>query len=273
MGKFDNIFIVSDIDHTFLADDRSVPERNLEALRYFKNEGGQFTFATGRSHHSLLQAFPNAAELLNAPAILGNGSYLFDYKKNELLFPMCFEKEVGLRVARFIHKTYPDTGLRILTPETTLYSLINSYINVEISNAWYKNISRYQFPEDWTGENWCKMVVRDDPELLDELRLVLEKQFAEDNIEIFKSEADFLEIQTKGCNKGRGIKVLRDKFNNEGVDIKIYACGDYENDLAMLTLADVAVCPSNASEEVKSVADLCLCSCNDGLIANLIERL
>ena len=71
MGKFDNIFIVSDIDHTFLADDRSVPQINIEALKYFKSEGGQFTFATGRSHHSLLQAFPNAKDLLNAPAILG----------------------------------------------------------------------------------------------------------------------------------------------------------------------------------------------------------
>ena len=273
MGKFDNIFIVSDIDHTFLADDRSVPECNLEALRYFKSEGGQFTFATGRSHHSLLQAFPNAAELLNAPAILGNGSYLYDYKKDVLLNPMCFDGYVGLRIARYIHKTHPDTGLRILTPKTTLYSLINKYINVEISNAWYKNISTYQAPEDWTGENWCKMVVRDDPELLDELRLTLEKQFAEDDVEIFKSEADFLEIQAKGCNKGRGIKVLRESFNKEGKSIKIYACGDYENDLAMLTLADVAVCPSNASEAVKRVSDLCLCSCNDGLIADLIGKL
>ena len=79
MGKFDNIFIVSDIDHTFLAEDRSVPQRNIDALKYFKSVGGQFTFATGRSHNSLLQAFPYAGDLLTAPAILGNGSYLFDY--------------------------------------------------------------------------------------------------------------------------------------------------------------------------------------------------
>lgn len=273
MGKFDNIFIVSDIDHTFLAEDRSVPQRNIDALNYFKSEGGQFTFATGRSHNSLLQAFPNARDLLNAPAILGNGSYLFDYSKNELLFPMCLEESLAVEIARYIYEIYPDTGLRILTPETVYYSLINEYINLEISQAWYKNISEFQAPEDWTGKNWCKMVVRDDPDRLDKLRNLLEKRFEGKSVEIFKSEADFLEIQSKGCNKGRGIKMIRQKCIERGENVKVYACGDYENDLAMLKEADVAVCPSNASEDVKKVSDLCLCSCNDGLIAELIYSL
>ena len=175
MGKFANIFIVSDIDHTFLADDRSVPQKNIDALKYFKSEGGQFTFATGRSHHSLLQAFPNAKELLNAPAILGNGSYLFDYVENKLIYPMYLEKELAVKVAKFILDKCPDTGMRILTSETVLYSLVNSYIESEISLAWYQNISEYQAPEAWTGENWCKIVVRDDPEKLDKLREELSK--------------------------------------------------------------------------------------------------
>ena len=273
MGKFDNVFIVSDIDHTFLADDRSVPQINLEALKYFKSEGGQFTFATGRSHHSLLQVFPNAKDLLNAPAILGNGSYLYDYAEDKLLYPMCLEKDISVNVARFIMETCPDTGMRILTTETTLYTLINSYIQEEISKAWYKSISEYQPPEAWTGENWCKIVVRDDPCKLDKLRSRLEKEFSSDNIEICKSEADFLEIQSKGCNKGRGIEMLRESCLKQGKKNKIYACGDYENDLAMLAVADVAVCPSNADEDVKAVADMCLCSCNDGLIADLIKQL
>ena len=52
MGKFDNCFIISDIDHTFLANNSTVPQNNLDALDYFKSEGGKFTFATGRSHSS-----------------------------------------------------------------------------------------------------------------------------------------------------------------------------------------------------------------------------
>ena len=273
MGKFDNIFIVSDIDHTFLAYDRSVPQCNLDALKYFKSEGGQFTFATGRSHLTLLNAFPDASELLNAPAVVSNGSYLFDFQKNEILYPVYLDKNTALDVAHYIIDNYSDTGIRILTPENTLYGSINKYIFDEIASLGRKVYSEYQAPKDWTGDDWCKIVIRDDPERLDDIRSELENKFSDFTIEMCKSEADFLEIQAKGCNKGRGIKVLRESFNNKGSGVKIYACGDYENDLSMLALADVAVCPSNASEEVKRISDLCLCSCNDGLIADLISRI
>ena len=102
MGKFDGILIVSDIDNTFLAKDRSIPERNLDAIEYFKSEGGLFTFATGRSHFSLLHAFPNAAELLNVPAVLGNGSYLYDCKAKQLIAPMYLDTELAIAAANFI---------------------------------------------------------------------------------------------------------------------------------------------------------------------------
>ena len=273
MGKFDNIFIVSDIDNTFLASDKTIPLKNIEALDYFKKKGGKFTFATGRSHLTLLNAFPDAAELLNAPAVLSNGSYLFDFQKDEILYPMYLEKNIALDVARFIIEDYPDTGIRILTTEKTLYSSINKYIFDEIARLGKKVYSEYQSPKDWTGEAWCKIVVRDDPERLDEIRSKMENKFADFSIEICKSEADFLEIQAKGCNKGRGIEILRQKYLNECPGAKIYVCGDYENDISMMKVADVAVCPSNACESVKNLSDMCLCPCDDGVIANLIYEI
>ena len=273
MGKFDNIIIVSDIDFTFLAKDKSIPVRNLEAIEYFQKEGGRFTFATGRAHTTLSKTFPNAKEFLNAPAVLSNGGYLYNYQTNKMISPMFLDKEIALSVARFIYSELPDTGMRILTPETTLYSLVNKYIEKETTQPWAREIYTYQAPEDWTGENWFKIVVRDDPEKLDFLRSKIEKKFDGYNLELFKSEADFFEIQREGCNKGRGIRFLKDNYFNSIPNVKIYACGDYENDLSMLLAADVAVCPSNAHDEVKKIADMCLCSCDDGVIGDLIDKL
>lgn len=273
MGRFDNIFIVSDIDFTFLAKDRSIPKRNLEAIRYFKEEGGHFTFGTGRSHMTLQHAFPNASELLNAPAIVSNGCYLYDYKENRMIAPSFLSKELALKVGHFVLSVLPDTGMRILNSEATLYSSINKYIEKEISEAWYQSITTYQDPKDWTGEKWFKLVIRDDPDRLNFLRRKIEKEFASDDIEYFNSEADFFEIQPKGCNKGRGIEYLRSNYSIGGIAPKIYACGDYENDLAMLSVADVSVCPSNAHENVKKICDMCLCSCDEGLIADIIDRI
>lgn len=273
MGKFDNIFIVSDIDNTFLAKDRSIPQRNLEALKYFKKEGGGFTFATGRSHMSLLHAFPDAADLLNAPGIISNGAYLYDFSEDKLISPMFLDKKFALDVGKFILDRFPDTGIRILTTGLAFYSSINKYIESEISQGWYQKISKFQDPKDWTGDDWCKIVVRDDPDKLDVLRKMINDAFSSGPFEIFKSEADFLEIQSKNCDKGRGISVLRNDCLKKGVTPVIYACGDYENDIPMLKVADVAVCPSNAHKTVKEICNYCLCSCDDGVIADLIYSL
>lgn len=273
MGKFDNIFIVSDIDFTFLAKDRSIPSRNLEAIKYFKEEGGRFTFATGRSHLTLAHAFPDAAELLNAPAVVSNGCYLYDYSQSLMIGSKFLEKELALKVGNFILSVLPKTGLRILTPDETLYCAVNKYIEQEISLSWYLNNPTYQEPKDWTGENWFKMVVRDDPYKLDFLRNKMDEEFTDGKLELCKSEADFFEIQPEGCTKGRGIKYLRENYTINGVKPKIYACGDYENDLPMLAAADVAACPANAHKAVKTIADMCLCSCDEGVIADLIDKL
>lgn len=271
MGKFDHKIIISDIDYTFLSMDKKVPQRNLEALEYFRKNGGRFTFATGRSHITLLQAFPNAPGILNFPGILGNGTYLYDFLCNKAMYPIFIEKELALRVVRFIIDVYPDTGFRVLMPNLTMYGSMNSYTHKELANITYKATTFFQAPNEWTGENWHKIVVRDDPERLINLRALMEKEFDGEELEFVNSEVDFFEIQPKGCHKGRGIDIIRKEFALENEDIKIYACGDYENDISMLSAADVSICPSNALEAVKKLSDHCLCSCSDGLIGELVE--
>ena len=72
-------------------------------------------------------------------------------------------------------------------------------------------------------------------------------------------------------NKGVTLKNYIAEKMGEGVTL--YACGDYLNDLEMLRVADVAVCPSGAHDAIKEASHLCLCSNNDGLIADLVEHI
>ena len=72
MGKFDGLLLASDFDDTLYGLDLRIPERNLEAIRYFTGEGGRFAVATGRAYRTVA---PNAHLVpLNAPAVRGKGA-------------------------------------------------------------------------------------------------------------------------------------------------------------------------------------------------------
>ena len=79
--KFEGILICSDIDgtvfyHEPVLDRRYVPENSCRAIKYFQDNGGRFTFATGRfpqfSAKELLQyVIPNAVDKVKAAAHRG----------------------------------------------------------------------------------------------------------------------------------------------------------------------------------------------------------
>ena len=48
MGKFDGMLICTDLDGTLLRNDKTISCENIDAIEYFKQEGGYFTFVTGR---------------------------------------------------------------------------------------------------------------------------------------------------------------------------------------------------------------------------------
>ena len=83
MGKFDGVLLVSDFDDTLYSGQNQVAPRNLQALDYFIAQGGRFTVATGRAHRT----FAPYAHLvsLNAPAVLSNGSALYDFQSEEMV--------------------------------------------------------------------------------------------------------------------------------------------------------------------------------------------
>lgn len=65
MGKFSDVLLTVDYDRTLTAPDSSIPERNLEAIRYFMENDGAFTVNTGRSV-PMIQAFRDRVPV-NAP--------------------------------------------------------------------------------------------------------------------------------------------------------------------------------------------------------------
>ena len=76
---FADFLITTDYDATLTGPDGTIPQRNLDAIRYFMEQGGAFTVNTGRSGvfaRELMQVVP-----VNAPFLLMNGSAMVENGK------------------------------------------------------------------------------------------------------------------------------------------------------------------------------------------------
>ena len=81
MANFSDFLITTDYDRTLTAPDSTIPQRNMDAIRYFMENGGAFTVNTGRTIPSSQVLMRNVP--VNAPFLLYNGSAAFDYEKQE----------------------------------------------------------------------------------------------------------------------------------------------------------------------------------------------
>lgn len=275
MADLSNILIVTDLDGTFFGKHGSPIERNLEAVERLKAQGGHFTLATGRTNLNLKHKWTEAAKLVNAPIVGCNGAMLADLATDTMIAGRLMNREEVLELVELMTREYPDLGSRISVEEGFLSSPAQRARCPEVDRDLNKVFPAKAFTlpeEEWiTIKDWYKVVVRGSNERVDEFRELVEKTWP-DRFTTSKSGAAYLEFQSPGTTKATMLPYLREYVEKKvGKPVKIYACGDYENDLTMLKAADVAVCPSNALDCVKAVSDLCLCHHTEGLTANLIE--
>jgi len=73
MGVFDGVLIASDWDGT-LCMGKSIPDKNIEAVRYFQQNGGAFTVCSGR-YYPYIEAFSDKIKP-NTYLISLNGAYV-----------------------------------------------------------------------------------------------------------------------------------------------------------------------------------------------------
>ena len=247
--KFKGKVIISDIDGTYTGSPEGV-EKNDAAIEYFKSNGGLFTFATGRVELSVESVVPDFFKLINAPAVMCNGSYLYDKNGGRRINEICVDAGFSLPFLKELTRTFPDLGVRI--------NRGSGYMTPEMNPAAYNDLKRYisnvttvgfeGMPED----GWNKIVLIGKNELLLRVQeFVFEK--APGRFAVSFSCPTLLEL-------------LDPEYTT-------YCCGDFENDEDMLKKADYAVVPSSGMPKIVAMADIVTCHCKDGTIAYLVDML
>jgi hypothetical protein len=121
---------------------------------------------------------------------------------------------------------------------------------------------------EWLDRQPTKLVVIEDPKVLDGLEARLKERFR-DRLYISKSLPFFLELAHPDVTKASGLAFLAERMGFSAAET--VAFGDGENDVELLEWAGYAVAVANAHERVLAVADFVCPSVDEEGVAQTIE--
>lgn len=270
MGIFSDVLLTVDYDRTMTDPNSKVPQRNLEAIQYFMDNGGAFTLNTGRSTTTakkLLDTLP-----VNAPMILYNGSAC--YEDGRLVDWVPIELDMWNTVLT-VAEAFPELNVEI-------QALDNHYfVNAKESFEQFYDRIGWGHARAYPGQDLgpfikfavfgeaeqytLKSMFTGTPEQIARFR-ELERFVTErwgDQVEIFIPAPRILDVHAKGVSKGNAARRLQKRLGRKW----LVCVGDAANDIPMLDAADYAYCPADGM-----VADRYenVCKCADGAVAEVI---
>ena len=240
MGKFDGILLASDFDDTLYDLTLHIPERNLEAIRYFIGEGGYFTVSTGRAHRT----FAPFAHLvpMNAPAVLSNGAVIYDFQSDRLLEQTLLPDTAPGDLAEIMEQ-FPSLSMEVYHGEDIYVCNPNAitFAHLKKVNCGYTRCAIPDMPTPWV-----KAILHQEREVLLQVQASLLGRWG-DRYEAIFSNPRYLELTRKGSSKGGGVARVARLLGVE----RIYCVGDNQNDIPMLELSAIPFAPANCAPEVR----------------------
>jgi len=255
--RFEDTMILSDIDGTFLDDNSEAVPENVEAVRYYIANGGNFAFATGRHLFAMDRPIPMWREIMSMPGVFANGAFVYDHRTDTKIHARPLDAKETLPALLDLYAKFPDIKTRFTTDEGIIY------VNEKLDITPYLDKPCY------------KVVLESDSDRLAEAREYVYSKYG-DRYSYSKSCDYFLEFLRDDATKGTMLDWLRDYVSGKigGRKVTAYAVGDYENDIDMLRHADVPACPDNGYPMILDYCrenGLVLCDNNKGTIAALVR--
>ena len=272
MGIFSDVLLTVDFDRTMTGPDSTIPQRNLDAIRYFIDNGGAFTVNTGRSL-PMTRVFRDIVPV-NVPLLLYNGSASYDVEKQEIRNPKIIDLPMGDTIRR-VMSMVPDMTVEVQgldahyifeeNPDWDAFSEGNhcawGHAKPEDDLGPFLKLALY----GRIGSAAVSALYEYTPEEIqrfDDVQHQLQEELG-DFCEVFRAAPKILDIHAKGVSKANAARALQKELGRS-----ILVCvGDGENDVSMLDDADFAFCPGDAivAKRYPNV-----CKCGDGAVADVI---
>lgn len=260
---FDGYLLVSDMDGTLISSDHTITEENIKALRFFTDNGGTFTVASGRMVDAVNVFYKYIP--VNAPVIIHNGAKIYDFTSGKTLYNVSIE-ENRKKAIRKVSELMPELGIEIYADEQVYVYKKCPYTSRFIGKNYTVN---YEVEDDIFQKDWTKVLYIGDKELLDKYEAVYRAQI--DDGYTVRSGANFLDMVSDEASKGKSIKRLSEILN---IPLsKTVAIGDNMNDCDMVEYSGLGFAVLNATDELKNIADYIAPDCDHNAMRFVVEKL
>ncbi len=246
-----------DLDGTLLKDDKSIDTKTKEYLETLSANGIHIVPITGRP----LSGVPDCVRNIKGVdyIISNNGSKTVLNSTNETLFSLAMDNATSKRVIEAVRQTGA-----IFEVFLNHYGYCEKFVFDHYKEVYTGTVlGDYIFSSRKQVDNLLTLFDDKNAEA-DEVFIICKDN---DDREIIKAQTDkisgiqycmladrFLEITKNGTDKGTALELL---CNHLKIKLdKVIAFGDGENDLQFLNKAGTAVAMGNATDSVKSQADI-----------------
>ena len=271
---FSDVLLAVDFDRTLTAPDSTIPERNLNAIRYFTENGGAFTVNTGRSAAMFKRIMPEVGA--NVPYLLWGGSAAYDHRTGQVSDVQVIELDLESTMEQ-VRQAFPGMNVELQG--------IHAHYCFNAAGDWHEFYESQQFVhlDAAPGTDYGPFIkfsvygylhepkvadlyagTEEEIQLVTDARQKLEEMFG-DKVDIFRPAPRILDIHARGVSKIKAARNLQKRLGR-----KILVCvGDAENDIPMLDGADHAFVPSDAllKDRYETV-----CDCASGAVADVIYK-
>lgn len=261
-----------DLDGTLLNSKKEISERNIAAVNAALSQNKTVIFSTGRSLTEVQEYIPLFPHLRYIS--LANGALLYDLKEQKELFHKKLSRKYILPL------------LNMLKTEDIMPIFITNHLMLDVEymhNLAYYQADVYQKSIEQHAELVPHLVdtYLKEPFSMDKFLLFAPTAWLRDRLHekilglnlpltVANSEATSLEITAKGISKGSALRRLC-KLLDLSMENTI-AVGDSGNDAKILQTAGLAIAMANATDDIKTLADVIVADCDHDGCAEVIEH-
>lgn len=262
--------LVLDLDGTLTNSKKQITPFTLATLMEAQEQGLRIVLASGRPTYGII---PLAKQLemhrFGGFILSFNGGKIINQATNEVLYEQTLESDI----IPILYKRAWDAGLTILSyngkyiltenaeDKYVKYESFLTKMKVKETDDFLRNL---HLPAD-------KCMIVGEPEDLVPLEEKLRQEVGQ-QINVYRSEAFYLELVPKGIDKAASLARLLEKLAISPDEI--VAVGDGYNDVSMIRYAGLGVAMANAQEPVKASANYVTPQTNDeDGVAWLVKKL